>query len=134
MPVWIRMWRETRVLFLKILGHEGHLNWPLSREIGTIIWNNIWNFKFIYFAKKCSFTMLPIEMFFQIFSFSWCIITLSASIGLFSSMYMYLDVKRYLPFLFHNFATQRTLWLTICKNDWLNNLQKYFKFYIYLLS
>ena len=70
--------------------------------------------------------MHAIEMSFQRIFLITGIGTYATTIGLFSSMDQ--DVASYLEFVFHDFATQRTLRLTILKNYGLNNLQKYFRF------
>jgi hypothetical protein len=44
------------------------------------------------------------------------------------------DVTSNQGFAFHDFATDRTLGLTIFKNNRMNNLQQYLKFKIYSLS
>ena len=75
--------------------------------------------------------MHAIEMSFQSIFLITGIGTYATTIGLFSSMDQ--DVASYLEFVFHDFATQRTLRLTILKNYGLNNLQEYFRF-IYFFS
>ena len=69
--------------------------------------------------------MHAIEMSFQSIFLITGIGTYATTIGLFSSMDQ--DVASYLEFVFHDFATQRTLRLTILKNYGLNNLQQYSK-------
>ena len=69
--------------------------------------------------------MHAIEMSFQCIFLITGIGTYATTIGLFSSMDQ--DVASYLEFVFHDFATQRTLRLTILKNYGLNNLQQYSK-------
>ena len=61
----------------------------------------------------------------------WCIIALTTLKSLFSCMNW--DMTCNHPFGFHDFLTYRTLGLPICKNDWLNNLQEYWKSKFYLL-
>ena len=70
--------------------------------------------------------MHAIEMSFQGIFLITGIGTYATTIGLFSSMDQ--DVASYLEFVFHDFATQWTLRLTILKNYGLNNLQEYFRF------
>ena len=69
--------------------------------------------------------MHAIEMSFQSIFLITGIGTYATTIGLFSSMDQ--DVASYLEFVFHDFATQWTLRLTILKNYGLNNLQQYSK-------
>ena len=74
--------------------------------------------------------MFSIQMSIQGCFLSEAKVALATRKGFFSSMYQ--NVTLCLGFEFHDFGTHRTFWLTIFKNDWLNNLQKYFKFF-YLL-
>ena len=126
-PVWIRIWRAILDFSFIILLQKGHCEWPFSSTIGSIICKNILNSKFI--SKNHFLTMILIEMSLQIGSLIWWVSTFITIIVLYSSMN--LDMTFYLGF--NNFATQRTLILTILKKYWLNNLKQYLKFQIYLL-
>ena len=70
--------------------------------------------------------MFSIQMSIQGCFLSEAKVALATWKGFFSSMYQ--NVTLCLGFEFHYFGTHRTFWLTIFKKDWLNNLQKYFKF------
>ena len=65
--------------------------------------------------------MSTTKMSFQRFFLIAGILTLTTTIGLFSSVYT--NVTYYQGFGFHDFVTQGTLALSIFKNDGFNNLQ-----------